>query len=179
MLDSQSINSLLLELRVSSNNERVVISDLTDLTAQIIFDTLWTSMNLGSKHPFSWNLSICVPYWGFYLLCAIEETSSAGIIWIVCHQDLRHPSEYWTSCMGKQLLATVHIAKLNKTTQSEVSELTSATDDVPALAIWKRHGSREITIVSSHNVIHICQFDSTYINTIDIYNALNWHQRNT
>jgi len=50
--------------------------------------------------------------------------------------------------MGKDLLAKAHIAKLNKLTESEVTELTSTTVDETALAILKRQGSRGITIVS-------------------------------
>jgi len=50
--------------------------------------------------------------------------------------------------MGKHLLAKAHIAKLNKLTESEVTELTSSTVDETALAILKRQGSRGITIVS-------------------------------
>jgi hypothetical protein len=51
--------------------------------------------------------------------------------------------------MAKHLLATAHIAKLNKLTQSEVSELTSATIDKCALGILKRQNNRGITTVSS------------------------------
>jgi hypothetical protein len=50
--------------------------------------------------------------------------------------------------MRKHLLAKAHIAKLNKFTESEVTELTSSTVDETALAILKRQGSRGITIVS-------------------------------
>jgi len=50
--------------------------------------------------------------------------------------------------MGKHLLAEAHIAKLNKLTESEVTELTSSTVDETALAILKRQGSQGITIVS-------------------------------
>jgi len=50
--------------------------------------------------------------------------------------------------MGKHLLAKAHIAKSNKLTESEVTELTSSTVDETALAILKRQGSRGITIVS-------------------------------
>jgi hypothetical protein len=39
------------------------------------------------------------------------------------------------------------IAKLNELTESEVSELTYTTVDETALAISKRQGSREISIV--------------------------------
>jgi len=50
--------------------------------------------------------------------------------------------------MGKHLLAKVHIAKLNKLTEPEVTELTSSIVDQAALAILKSQGSRGITIVS-------------------------------
>jgi len=55
--------------------------------------------------------------------------------------------------MGKHLLAKAHIAKLNELTESEVTELTSSTDDETALAILKRQGSRGITTVSSQRKI--------------------------
>jgi len=51
--------------------------------------------------------------------------------------------------MGKQLLAKAHIAKLNELTESEVTKFTSSTAAESALAILKRQGCREITIVSS------------------------------
>ena len=133
---------------ISSKNERVFIRDLSDLTLQIIFDGWWASMNVGSKRPIAWKNSRHAPSWRFYLHCGIEETGSPGIICIVCHQVLRHPSEHGTSSMGKHLLAKAHIAKLNELTESEVTELTSSTVDETALAILKRQGSRGITIVS-------------------------------
>jgi hypothetical protein len=49
--------------------------------------------------------------------------------------------------MGKHLLATAHIAKLNELTELEVSELTCTTVDETALAILKTQGSCGITIV--------------------------------
>jgi len=49
--------------------------------------------------------------------------------------------------MGKHLLAEAHIAKLNESTESEVTELTSLMVDETALAILRRQGSRGITIV--------------------------------
>jgi len=148
MLDTQSLNTSLREVMVSSKNERVFIRDLSDLTLQIIFDAWWASMNVGSKRPIAWKNSRHAPSWQFYLCCGIEETGSPGIIYIVCHQVLRHPSEYGTSSMGKHLLAKAHIEKLNKSTESEVTEVTSSTVDETALAILKRQGSRGITIVS-------------------------------
>jgi hypothetical protein len=48
--------------------------------------------------------------------------------------------------MGKHFLATVHSAKLNELTESEVSELTSTTVYGTALAMLKRLGSHGITI---------------------------------
>jgi len=149
MLDSQSVNTSLLEVMISSKNERVFIHDLNDLTLQIIFDAWWGSVNLGSKRSIGWKNSRHMPSWQFSLHCGIEETGSPGIICIVCHQVLRHPSEHGTSSMGKHLLAKAHIGKLNELTESEVTELTSSTVDEAALAILKRQGSRGITIVSS------------------------------
>jgi len=105
-------------------------------------------MNEGSKQAIAWKNSRHAPSWGFYLHGGIEETGSPGIICIVCHQVLRHPSTQGTSSMGKHLLAKAHIAKLNELTESEVTELTSSTVDERALAIQKREGSRGITIVS-------------------------------
>jgi len=106
-------------------------------------------MNVGSKPSIAWKNSRHAPSWRFYLHCGIEETGSPGIICIVCHQVLRHPSEHGTSSMGKHLLAKAHFAKLNELTELEVTELTSSTVDEAALAILKRQGSRGITIVSS------------------------------
>ena len=106
-------------------------------------------MNVGSKHPIAWKNSTHAPSWHFHLHCGIEETCSPGIICIICHQLLHHPSEYTTSSMGKYLLPKVHIAKLNKLTESEVSKLKSTTIDKTALAILKRESSRGITIVRS------------------------------
>jgi len=149
MLDLQSLNTSLLEVIISSKNECVFIRDLSDLTLQIIFDAWWDSMHVGSNRLIAWNNSRPAPLWRFYLHRGMEENGSSGIICIVCHQVLRHPSEHGTSTMGKHFLAKAHIAKLNKLTESEVTELTSWTVDETALAILKRQGSRGITIVSS------------------------------
>jgi len=148
MSDTKSLNTSLLEVMISSTNERVFIRDMSDLTLQIILDVWWASMNEGLKQPIAWNDSRHAPSWRFYLHCGIEETGSPGIICMVCHQVLHHPSEHGTSSMGKHLLAKAHIAKLNDLAESEVTELTSSTVDETALAILKRQGSRGITIVS-------------------------------
>jgi len=50
--------------------------------------------------------------------------------------------------MGKHLLAKARIVKLNKVTQSEVTESTSSTVDETALRMQKRQGSHGITIES-------------------------------
>ena len=82
----------------------------------------------------------------------MAENRSPGIICIVCHQVLRHPSEHGTSSMGKHLLAKAHITKLNELTDSEITEFTSSTVDETALAIPRRQGSWGISIVSSLRV---------------------------
>ena len=133
---------------ISSKNERYFIRDVSDLALQIIFNAWWASMNVCSKRPIAWKNSRHAPSWRFYLHCGMQETGSPGIIWMVCHQVLRHPSEHGTSSMGKHWLAKAHIAKSNKFTVSEVTEWTSSTEDETPLAILKRQGSRGITIVS-------------------------------
>jgi len=149
MSDSQSLNTSLLEVPISSQNEGVFMCDLNDLNLQIRFDTWWASMNGGSKRSIAWKNSRHAPSWRFYLHCGIEETGSPGIICIICHQVLRHPSEHRTTTMGKHLLAKAHIANLNELTESEVTEFTSSTVEEAALAIFKRQGSRGITLVCS------------------------------
>jgi len=148
MSDSQSLNTSLLEVMISSKNERVFICDLNNLTLQIIFDAWWASMNVGFNCSIAWKNSRNVPSWQFYLHCGFEETSSPGIICFVCHQVLCHASEHGISSMGKHLPAKVHIAKLNELTELEVTELTNSTVNEAALAILKRQGSCGITIVS-------------------------------
>jgi len=160
MLDTKFLNTSLLEVMISSKNERGFIRDLSDITLRIIFDAWWASMNVGSKRPVACNASTHALLWRLYLHCGIEESGSPGIICILCHQVLRHPSEYGTSSMGKHLLAKAHIAKLNELTESEVTELTSSMVDETALAILKRQGSRRITIVSfQRKIIFDIQFN--------------------
>jgi len=147
--DTKSLNTSLLEVIISSENECVFICDLSDLTLQIIFDAWWASMNVGSKRPIAWNDSRHAALWWFYLHCGIEKTGSPGIICIVCHQVLRHPSEHGTSSMGKHLLVQAHITNLKELTVSEVTEFSSSTVDETALAILRQEGSWGIPIVSS------------------------------
>jgi len=153
MSGSKSLNTSLLEVIISSRYELGFIRDLSDFTLQIVLDAWWASINLGSKQCIAWNNSRQAPLWRFYLQCGIEETSSRGIICIVCQPVLRHPSEHGTSGMGKHLLATAHIAKLNESTESEVTELTSSMVDETALAILKRQGSQGIRIECSQRKI--------------------------
>jgi len=139
----------MLEVMMSSKNELVLIRDLSDLTLQIVFNACWASINVDSKRPIAWNNSRHVPSWLIYLHCGIEESGSPGIICIVCHQVLRHPSEHGTNSIGKHLLTNAHITQLNELTESEVTKSTSSKVDETALAILKREESREITIVCS------------------------------
>jgi len=103
MSDTQSLNTSLLEVMISSKNERVYIPDLSDLTLQIIPDDWWASMIVCSKRPIAWKNSRHAPSWRFDLYCGIEETGSPGIICVVCHQVLRRPLEHGTSSMGKHV----------------------------------------------------------------------------
>jgi len=153
MSDSKSSNTLLVEVLIFSKNKHDFVRDLSDLTLQIIFDAWWASMNVGSKRPIARNNSGHALSWRFYLHCGIEETGSLGIICIVCHQVLYHPTAHGTSSMGKHLVAKAHIAKLNELTESQVAELTGSMVDETALAILKRQGSGGITIVCSQRKI--------------------------
>jgi hypothetical protein len=147
MSDTQSLNTSLLEVMISSQNEPAFIRDLSDLTFQIIFDARLASMNVGSKLYIPWKNSRYAPSWRLFLHCGIEETGSLGIICIVCHPVLRHPTEHGTSSMGNNLLATAHITKLDELTESEVTELTSSMVNETALGILIIQGSCRITIV--------------------------------
>ena len=113
MSDSQSLNTLLLEVMISSKHERVFIRDLNHLTLRIIFNAWWASMNVGPTHSIACKNSRHAPSWRIYLHCRIEETGSPGIICIICHQVLHHPSEVVTGSIGTHSLAKARIAKLN------------------------------------------------------------------
>jgi hypothetical protein len=83
MLEIKYLNTSLLDVMISFQNERVFIRDLSDLTLQIFFDAWWASMNVGLKQTISSNTSGHVPSWRFYLHCGIEETGSPRIICMV------------------------------------------------------------------------------------------------
>jgi hypothetical protein len=63
MSDTKSLNTLLLEIMISSKNECVVIRDLSNLTLQIIFEAWLVSMNVGSMRPIAWNNSRHASFW--------------------------------------------------------------------------------------------------------------------
>jgi len=66
--------------------------------------------------------------------------------------------------MGKYLLVTAHIAKLNELTETEVTEMTSSMVDETSLAILKKQESREIIIVSLQRQIRFdIQFDPYWL----------------
>jgi len=139
----------MLDVIISCNNERVFIRNFSDHTSQIIFDTCWGSKNVDTKHLFAWNDSRHAPSGRFYLHWGIEETGIPWIIWIICHQVLRHTSEHGTISIVKHILTKAHIAKLNKLTESELIKLTSLTVDKTALVILKREESQGIRTVCS------------------------------
>jgi len=155
MSDLQSFNNSLVQVMISSNNEHVVMGDLSNLNLQIIFDAWWASMNVGSKCPIAWNNSRHARLRRLYLHCGIEETGRPGIVCIVCHQVLRHPSAHGTSTIRWHLLAKANIAKLNGLTESEVSELGSTMVNETPLAILRRQVSRGIRIVSSQRTFKL------------------------
>jgi len=106
-------------------------------------------MNVGWKRLIAGKDCRDASPWQFYLHCGIEESGIHGMICTVCHQVFRHPSEYRTRSMGKQLLAEAHIARFNQLIKLEVAEMTTSTVDETAWAILSRQGNRENTIVSS------------------------------
>jgi hypothetical protein len=72
MSDTKSVSTLLQDVKISSQNERVFICDLCDLTLNIIFDIWWASINVDSKRPIACNNSGHVPSWRLNLNCGIE-----------------------------------------------------------------------------------------------------------
>jgi hypothetical protein len=51
MSDTKSLNTLLLEVMISSKKERIFIRDLSDIALLIVLDAWCASMNVGSKWP--------------------------------------------------------------------------------------------------------------------------------
>jgi len=114
---------------ISSNNAHVFVRDLRDLSSPVILDTWWASMVAGLNCSMAWNNSRHAASWHFYLDCGIDNTGSPGIMCIIGYQVVRHPSDHWTSSMVKPLVAKWHIAKLNKSTKLELTQLSSSTVD--------------------------------------------------
>jgi len=125
MSDSNTWNTAFLEIMISSENERVFNHDFSHHTVHIIIDAWWASIKVGSNHPIGSNNSQHASSWQFYWHCWIEEAGCHEILYTICHQVRHNPSGQWTSSMRKHLGAEAHIAKLNKLTESEVTELTS------------------------------------------------------
>jgi len=107
---SKSRNTSLLAVILSSQNERVFILDLNDLTLKIIFDAWWTSMNVESKLSIASNNSRHTPSWRWYLHCGLEVSINPGIMCFVGHRVLHHASEDGTSRKEKHWLSKAHIA---------------------------------------------------------------------
>jgi len=92
MSDLKSLNTSLLEVMISSKYKHLFICELSNLTFYIIFDTNWASTNLDPKYSITWNNSRHAQLWRFYLDYRLKETGHPGIICIICHQVLPHPS---------------------------------------------------------------------------------------
>lgn len=186
MSASESIDtSCLVEVR-SARGDRVFVRDLTDETLQMAFDNWWKSMDVKTKHTIVWKTSRHAASWAYYKHCANAENGSPGIICIVCHQVLAHPSENGTSTMGKHLLTKVHTAKLSELTEQDRSLLTTATAGERALAVLKKKGSHGVMVVSLR--VHYCLYQSTrqcycekykycHSDRFDRRNARNWRPR--
>ena len=63
MSDSKMLNTSSLEVMITSQNKRVFIHGLSDLTFQNMFDAWWPSTNVDSKRPIAWNDCSHAPSW--------------------------------------------------------------------------------------------------------------------
>jgi len=81
MSDAASLDSPVLEVVISSNNECVIIRDLTDRTLQIILDARCSSLTVGWKCTIAWNNSSHVPSWQFFY--TVELKRPATLEWYV------------------------------------------------------------------------------------------------
>lgn len=150
MAASTPPDTSLLEVMYSAKEERVFIRDLSDVRLQMMFDDWWTSMKVETKKTIVWSTSRHASAWRFFKLCANTENGSPGIICIVCHQVLAHPSENGTSTMGKHLTTKAHKLQLDKLTQSDLSIITGTAGEEQALAVLKKKGSHGV-MVASHS----------------------------
>jgi len=131
----KSLTTTMFMIMTSSKNESIFICNLSDRAGHINFDAWWDSMNVGSKWHISSNNSRHAPSWQFYLYCGVEKTGSPGIMCIIWHWVLRHPSDHGTSSIENHLLRNTHITKSNTTTEFQVAEFTRSTVDETDLAM--------------------------------------------
>jgi len=96
MSDTKSLNTLSLEVMISSNNEHIFIHDLSDLSLHIIFNAWWASMNIGSKQPIAWNNSSHAPFLAILFtfaelkrLATLVSYVSFVIKFYALHQNMR------------------------------------------------------------------------------------------
>jgi len=106
MSGTQSLNTSLLEVMISSKNQRVFIRDLSDHTLEIIFNAWWASMNVGSKRPIAWKIldmrlrddSICTAE--LRRLAALASYVSCVIKFFAIHQNMG-PAQWGNMCWQK------------------------------------------------------------------------------
>ena len=90
MSDYDSLITSLLEVLISSQHECVFIRDFSNLTLQIIFNSWWLFMSVGSKCPVTSNNPRHVLSWRLNLHCGKKETGIPGIMCIISHQVLHY-----------------------------------------------------------------------------------------
>jgi len=149
MSDSESLNTSLVEVLISSKNQWVFIRDLSNHTLKIVLDARWASMNVGSKRPISSTSCRHAPLWWFYLHCGKEENGSPGIICLVCHQVLWHQSHHGTGWMGKHLLAKAHITNVKRINRVRGDWIEWLNGRWNSIGHPEESGSRRFTIGSS------------------------------
>ena len=152
MASQTRADTSLLEVIYSAKEEHIFLRGLADEALQIAFDEWWSSMEVQTKHAIVWKNSRHASSWRFFRHCAIAENGCPGVICIVCHTVLTHPSENGTSTMGKHLLTKSHKAKLSELTVKEVDFLTGSAGDEQVLAALKKKGSQGVMVAS-----HPCQ----------------------
>lgn len=148
MSDSKYLNTILIEVTISSNDYCIWIRDSSHVTLQIILEVWWASMRVNSTCSIDCDNSQCALAWWFHLHWAIEKTAIPGIMWSFRHHNLLHQSESGTHSMGKHLLPKPHIAHWNKSIVTIVTELTTWTATEIAVAILKKQRRPGIASVS-------------------------------
>ena len=110
-------------------------------------------MNVETKTTILWSGSRHTAARQFYKHCTKTENGCPGVICIICHTVLVHPSENRTSTMAKHLQSKTPKVELNKLTESNVSLLTGTAGDEQALAVLKKKGSQGVMVASSFHQI--------------------------